>query len=190
MKVNMNIKPKIITGILGLIFLILGIEVFYLAVAYKKLENENRVLKFLLYMPTEVMKSSGQENTPLPNFNVMDIKTQNKTKILDREIKEKMLLFVFSTDCYTCNQASNIWNELYDRWGDVYTIIGISKDDNASIETYVLRNKIRFPVYRYEKFSDFDYFGTLPRSYSINKNGIILAALNGIPQDMEIALCK
>lgn len=169
--------------------LILIIESIYINREYHKMKRENDRLKFLLYTPSDAIQR-GQENRPFPNISLIDFKSDKKIRLFDLPIKDKLLVFVFSTDCYTCDRVSEIWNQIYASQNQSCTIMGISKNDPAAIEGYVARNHILFPVFQYQSFTDFEFFGMLPRSLAIDKNGIVTSTLSGLIPDMETLLLK
>jgi len=172
-------KNKILIGLV----MILCIETLWLSVVNRNLKKELAKCKFLLYTPAEADQNIRNPRI-IPNMELMNIKTGAKSQLLDmgntgNQDREKFLLFVFSTECYSCDQVSETWNELYDEFSPKYVIIGISKDNPREIENYVSRNNARFPVSQYEMITKYDIFGSIPKTMVVNKNGGILLSITG-----------
>ena len=139
-------KNKILIGLV----IILCIETLWLAMVNRNLKKELAKCKFILYTPAEADQNIRNPRI-IPNMELMDIKTGAKIQLLDmvrtgNEDREKFVLFVFSTECYSCDKVSETWNEIYDEFSPNCAIIGISKDNPREIEEYVSRNNARFPV--------------------------------------------
>lgn len=186
-------KNKILIGLV----IILCIETLWLAVVNRNLKKELAKCKFILYTPAQADQNIRNPRI-IPNMELMNIKTGVKSQLLDmgnkaNEAREKFLLFVFSTECYSCDQVSEAWNGLYDEFSPKYAIIGISKDNPQAIDNYVSRNNARFPVYQYDLISKYDIFGSIPKTMVINKNGGILLSITGFGNNIKTQIkevCK
>jgi thiol-disulfide isomerase/thioredoxin len=178
-------KNKILTGLV----VILCIETLWLALVNRNLRKELTKLKFLLYTPALASKDVRNPRV-ISNMELINIKTGGKIQLLDivrtgAGDREKFVLFVFSTECFSCDQVSETWNEIYDEYSPRYTIIGISKDNAPAIEDYVSRNNAGFPVFRYEKIFKYDIFGTMPKTLVLNNNGGILLPIKGFGKKIK-----
>jgi peroxiredoxin len=178
-------KNKILMGLV----VILCIETLWLAMVNRSLRKEMAKYKFLLYTPAQASKDVRNPRV-IPNMELMNIKTSVKIQLLDMndkgiEDRGKFLLFVFSTECYSCDRVSETWNEIYEDYSSNYKIIGICKDDPLAIEDYISRNSLRFPVYRYEKITKYDIFGSIPKTMVVNKDGMILLSITGFGKKIK-----
>jgi thioredoxin-related protein len=178
-------KNKILMGLV----VVLCIETLWLATVNRNLKKELAKHKFLLYTPAQASKDIRNPKI-IPNMGLVNLKTNNKIQLLDMESKanknrDKFLLFVFSTECYSCDRVSETWNEIYEDYSSGYKIIGICKDDPLAIEDYMSRNSVRFPVFRYEKITKYDIFGTMPKTMAIDKNGRILLSITGFGKKIK-----
>jgi thiol-disulfide isomerase/thioredoxin len=175
--------------ILIMLVVALCIETLWLAVVNRNLRKELAKYKFLLYKPAKASKDVRNPQL-IPNIELMNIKTGGKIQLLDMKGKgngdrEKFVLFVFSTECYSCDQVSETWNEIYEEYSPKYAIIGISKENPLAIEDYLSRNNVRFPVYQYEKITKYDIFGSIPKTLVVNKNGGILLSITGFGKKIK-----
>jgi peroxiredoxin len=180
----MKDKQKMKDIILYAIIVFLCIQSILLTIDNRNLRWEKNKLHFLLYTPTATVPQK-QKSMILPGISIENIKSGEKTGMLEAVDKEKVLLFVFSTDCFACDQAAEIWNEVYDEFANKITIRGISKGDIPTIEDYVRRNDIQFPVFRYESTLEFDIFTSLPQTVLAEKSGKIILILDGIPGQLK-----
>jgi hypothetical protein len=180
MKDKKKLKDIILYGII----VFLCIQSILLTINNRNLRWERDKLHFLLYTPTGTVPQQ-QKSMMLPGISIENIKTGEKAGILEGVDKEKLLLFVFSTDCLACDQAAEIWNEVYYEFAGKIAIRGISKGDIPAIEDYMRRNDIQFPVFRYESPMEFDIFTSLPQTVLADKNGRIIRILDGIPGQLK-----
>jgi thiol-disulfide isomerase/thioredoxin len=180
MKNKQKLKDIILYGII----VFLCIQSLLLTLENRNLRWEKNKLHFLLYTPTASVPQK-QKSMMLPGISIQDIKSGKREGILEAVKREKLLLFVFSTDCLACDQAAEIWNEVYEEFAGQIMILGISKGDILAIEDYVQRNNIQFPVFRYESALEFDIFTSLPQTVLAEKSGKIISILDGIPDQLK-----
>lgn len=178
-------KNKILIGLV----VILCIETFWLALVNRNLRKDLAKCKFLLYTPA-IASKDVRDLQIIPNMELMNIKANGKIQLLDMVStgmgdREKFVLFVFSTECFTCDQVSETWNEIYEEYSPRYTIIGISKDNLPAVEDYVMRNNVMFPVFQYEKIFKYDIFAPMPKTLVVNKNGRILLSIKDLDKKIK-----
>jgi len=183
----MKIKTKLLIVVLGIIIMMIFIQSVVLVVENRKLRIENAKLHFMLYTPSELIPKQ-QKAMMLPRISLVDIETGEKAGLFDSMKSDELILFVFSTSCLTCDQASDVLNDIYYQYNDRFTIIGISKDDTLSIKDFAARNSVRFPVYRYETSSEIQplsgLFSSLPQTVLANRTGDIVLIMKGVPGEL------
>jgi hypothetical protein len=171
-------------------WLIIGLLVFvciqslFLAKENRKLRRENRKLHFLLYTPTEVY-SSQQKAARMFGIRLKETGTGSEFGLLEGIETDYLLLYVFSTDCFSCDASVELWNEVFRELGESgnVTVRGISRSGLDDVKTFVNRNRAGFPVYRYDCPPDFDVFTSLPQTVLLDKSGQIVFSRSGIPND-------
>ncbi len=184
----MKTKIKKVYIIMAIVGLILIIQSIMLVIENRGLRVENAKLHFMLYTPSELIPRQ-QKEMMLPGISLRNIETGEKGGLFDSMKGDELLLFVFSTSCLTCDQASDVLNDIFYEYGDRFTIIGISKDDTLSIKDFAARNHVRFPVYRYDAGSEAQpvtgLFSSLPQTLLANRRGEIVFSLNGVPGELK-----
>jgi len=183
----MKTKIKKVYIIMAIVGLILIIQSIMLVIENRGLRVENAKLHFMLYTPSELIPRQ-QKEMMLPGISLRNIETGEKGGLFDSMKGDELLLFVFSTSCLTCDQASDVLNDIYYQYNDRFTIIGISKDDTLSIKDFAARNSVRFPVYRYETSSEIQplsgLFSSLPQTVLANRTGDIVLIMKGVPGEL------
>jgi len=129
-----------------------------------------------------------QKASILPGISLKNIETGENESMFDSVQTDYLLIFVFSTDCFSCDQASVLWNEVYDDFSDRIAIKGISKNDIPSVSDYRSRNNTRFPLFQYRDSSSTEIFTSLPQTILAEPNGNIIFSLNGIPGELKTKL--
>jgi hypothetical protein len=175
---------KLKDWLLIVLVIFLCLQSLFLAHSNRKLRHENRKLHFLLYTPTEAVPRV-QRASMLHGLRLLDIESGAELGIHDEVDHDRLLLCIFSTDCYSCDAAAEIWNEVYDEFGDMVTVRGISKNPAPEIEHYVNRNQVKFPVYRYEDPGDVEIFTGNPQTVLVEKGGGLIFSLDGIPNSLK-----
>jgi len=181
----MTDKTKI--KLLNMVIAFLLLSSIFIYLDNRSMRREYAKLHFLVYTPGQLLPKE-QKSMLLPGIILTDVRTGRKSGILDGVNTGKVLICVFSTDCFSCDQASLTWNEIYNRYGGTYTIRGISKDEPTAIDTYIKRNRVEFPVFQYEISSLTEIFTSLPQTILADKNGNIILSFSGIPGELEARL--
>jgi len=172
------VKIKIIT-ILTVALIVLSIQSLFLTMDWKRQKKEILELKFLLYTPADAVEK--QSLSLLTNLVLEDVKTGSTKQVCGPGNNKNILVYVFSTDCYSCEMVAENVNEVYAQLGSQWSIIGISRDNKEAVAEFAARTHTAYPVYRYRPIPGYDMFGTLPRAVGMDKNGKILFSLTGIP---------
>jgi len=170
--------------ILLLLVVILGLEVMVLSIANRDLRKKVSKYEFILYQPGKLAENTRGKGF-IPNLELRDLSTGTKRTLLDITGGKKFILMVFSTDCPACEQVVVGWNEIFDEYGLMYPVIGISTNDTVSIRDYVLRNGARFPVFRYEESGLFESFGSLPKTILVGQDGQIIESVDGVTKEVK-----
>ncbi|MGE5342154.1 MAG: TlpA family protein disulfide reductase [Candidatus Omnitrophota bacterium] len=167
-----------------IIILILGVEILFLVKKNNEQRRELAKCQFILYTPSKAIANDRS----LPMFDFLeftDLKTGMKKRFRDMAIKDRIIVFAFSTDCFSCDKMSEQWNPIYDALHDKYAIFGISKGGNQGIEDYVYRNSVRFPVYQYESLAGVDFFDSFPATIITDPDGNVVRSFNGLTEDLK-----
>jgi hypothetical protein len=180
-------KNKRIIALLIAVIIIIGIQAVWMAIKLRQVTRENQKLNFLLYNPAGIMPETHKA-TLLPAIMITDIQTGKQTGMYEGVENKNLLIFAFSTDCYSCDQSAEIWNNVYETYNNRFIIRGVSRDDIPSIERYMARKNIKFPVYRYDAEPGFDVFSSFPQTVLTGKDGGIILSLNGIPTNLQTKL--
>jgi peroxiredoxin len=175
--------------ILLFLFAVMGFELLFVMVKNKKLENEVEKLRFILYTPSKAV-SVDRSFPILAYLEFTDIGTGKVKAFGDIAGKEKVVVFVFSTDCSSCDTASEEWNAFYDEYNGRFAVFGISRNDRRSIEAYVTRNNVRFPVYSYDVPNGMEFMESAPRTIISDKTGIVVRSVEGVPLDLRSLIDK
>ncbi len=180
----MNLSTSKMIGILSGIIILLCALIVVLAIVNRNLRYENSKLNFMLYTPSDAI-ILNQKSPILPNIALVSLKGDQKTTIYDFLGKQSIILFVFSTDCYSCDQMATVWNDIFRAYRNRVAIVGISKHPVAAIMQYISRNRVEFPVYKYGEIQGIDPFGTLPLTMFLESNGKIKWSIPGINQNVK-----
>lgn len=174
-------RSKLIT----LIIIILCGETIILSSINWNLNKKVKKFEFLFY---ESLNIDMREGSTIPNFSdieLIDLKSGDVQKFLDILDTQGALLFIFSTDCYSCDEIAEIWNKLYENYKMKWIVFGISKNFRTITENYKYRNRIEFPVYLIKDLSDIDNFPSTPYTLLIGKQGNILKSIYGISNELK-----
>jgi len=139
------------------------------------------ILALLIISPLSGQAASTETGTVpgkyAPTFELNDITGK---KVSFTEYKGKVILLNFwATYCVPCRKEmpsmERLYNELKDKG---FVVVAISIDPlEKSVRSFVKKSKITFPILMdKEKEVYFDYYAvfTLPTSFLIDKNGVIV----------------
>jgi len=168
--------------LIWLFIAVLVAETVFLAVVNKNLKTELKRCRSILYNPSFAAEKSRMPI--VPNFVVSNIQNGKTDSLFDMVQKDRLILCLFSTDCPNCDQMAEVWNDVYDRYMDSYTIIGISQHPVPEIEEYILRNDIRFPVVRTDKLSHYGFF-SFPKTILSDNQGKIMVTVRGFSDKLK-----
>jgi peroxiredoxin len=165
--------------------LILCVETIFLTVANRNLNRELKRYRLLFYQG-QVNEEAASFGTHLdPGIAVRGMEKRERKRLLDLTGGRGALLFVLSTDCFSCDQASGMWNKLFSQYRDKLTILGISKNSKSDTGDYIRRNKIPFPVYLLEDSPGEGSFTSTPYTLLIDGTGGILKSKVGILEEND-----
>ena len=124
------------------------------------------------------------ERFPAPDFTAKDLQG-NKVQLSD--YKGRALVFnLWATWCPPCREEMPSMETLYSKYKkDGFVILAasssLSNDTFEKVKAYADKNKFSFPVlFDDEESIDYSYFtGSIPTSYIIDKEGIIVARIIG-----------
>ena len=132
--------------------------------------------KFIQYTPS---LAAEKTRTPIvPDLQLKHIGTPKTDNLFNLMEREKLILFLFSTDCHHCDDVSETWNDIFDQYRDSYTIVGVSPHGEALLKDYILRNDARFPVYQCDKLEAYGFF-SFPQTIIADKTGRITSTVKG-----------
>lgn len=129
-------KLKHFTGysaFLHLVLIALAVQVVFLVNENKKLLQRNQ--------PPQL--AAGDQLEPMPVMQLGGADT-----VLDfGPSAEETVLLVFTTTCPVCEDNQVAWRELYERFDEHFSIMGISIGEMASTEEYASAHSLPFPVF-------------------------------------------
>lgn len=176
---NESFKNKI----KNVLIVYLSLQCVVFAYLYRQKLDERNKLHFMLYTPAEAY-SPEQKMDMFYMLPLKDART-GVDAVLGRLFeRERLVVCVFSTDCYSCDLAADVWNDVYDAYGGEFSVVGVSKDDVLSVSGYVKRNRVKFPVFCYDEKVDIELFTSLPQTLVLEKSGKIVLNEKGIPTEL------
>jgi peroxiredoxin len=164
----------------NVLIIYLSVICMVLAYLYRRTLDERNKLHFILYTPTEAY-SPQQKLDMFYQLPLKDAETGADAVLGGLFELDRMVVCVFSTDCYSCDLASDVWNDVFDAYGGRFTVVGVSKDDAHAVKEYVKRNQVKFPVFHYDEKVDIEIFTSLPQTLVLEKNNGIILDEKGIP---------
>jgi len=171
-------KNKILVAII----VILSIETVVISIINKSIKDKLKIYEQYLNKP--------DENRLLPKNIISDIILTNVQDGIEKSLKEIInskggILFIFTTDCPSCDEISDTWNEINKKNKERNAVIGISTNNIKETEDYIRRNRIEYSVYLMKRSSDKYIFTSFPNTVVVDKNGIILKSIYGISKELN-----
>ena len=155
----------------------------------QKIDQQTFVFNKLgFYKPNDKMLNTGDT---APGLNLKDL---NDREIATENFKNKLLLLEFgSTGCPANSLVNPMLNRLHKKYsGDNVLILSIyTNEGQDQVKKYIASNNIEFPVYLGSKTlpREFKTLGT-PNFYLIDKDGKVLAGIDGYSGSLESAITK
>ena len=176
-------KDRVLIYFLSVLIGCIGILQVYTTIKLRQVSLENQKLNFLLYNPSGIMPDSHKA-TLIPHMVLQDIHTRKEMGIYEGVKNPHVLIFAFSTECFSCDQSAALWNQVYEKYGKSIAVRGVSSGGPTAIEKYVARNNVKFPVYHYDGQPGLDIFTSLPQTILTDQNGGIVLSMDGIPYNI------
>lgn len=181
----MTKRPSTWIAFIHLVVIVLGIEVYLLAMQNKKLKDEIGKRSV-----PEILRSGDI----IPRFSAYDM--EGKERLIGyNDLTKLYLLFIFSTKCHFCEQ--NLPN-----WADVsksidnnkVIIVGISTQDLDATRSYFQEKRLPFVVLvpKDKSFSKDYKINVVPQTILVGRGGIIRKIWEGVLDEkkkMEIISC-
>ncbi|MGB9763543.1 MAG: TlpA family protein disulfide reductase [Minisyncoccia bacterium] len=145
---------------------ILSVELILLGLKYQQQTNKINDLKIYLDYEEKLIDMSK-----ILSVEISDSKSNDKFLLHDKIKNGTVIIFYFSSTCSSCDEISKIWNSVYNRHKENFTIIGVTYDSPDLIYTYINRNAIEFPIFRIMKISEDirSIFSHSPRTIILKK---------------------
>lgn len=115
-----------------------------LAVLVLLVSSENRLLEAQLHQASTV-QAGVEVGDPLPEVLVDDLEGR-ASRLSFAEQSEASVFLVFAPSCASCSENLPHWQELYERYGDRYRVLGVSVEDADSTRAYAEANALPFPI--------------------------------------------
>lgn len=137
----------------------------------------------------EEVYSDKDDNTAIikvgmaaPTF---ELKGVDGSKVTSESLKGKVyILNFFDTTCPDCRKEFPVLQQIYENYGDIVPVLNVPRSQGVEdAEAYWRENDLTMPIYSdgaqrlYYQFAS----RTIPRTYVINADGIVIASFNDSP---------
>ena len=114
-----------------------------------------------------------------------ELKGVDGSKVTSESLKGKVyILNFFDTTCPDCRKEFSVLQQIYDNYGETVPVLNVPRSQGVEdAEAYWKENGLTMPIYSdgaqrlYYQFAT----RTIPRTYIINADGIVIASFNDSP---------
>ena len=114
-----------------------------------------------------------------------ELKGLDDSKVTSESLKGKVyILNFFDTTCPDCRKEFPVLQQIYDNYGDKVPVLNVPRSQGVEdAEAYWKENGLTMPIYSDGAQRLYFQFATrtIPRTYIINADGIVIASFNDRP---------
>lgn len=114
-----------------------------------------------------------------------ELKGLDDSKVTSESLKGKVyILNFFDTTCPDCRREFPVLQQIYDNYGDKVPVLNVPRSQGVEdAEAYWKENGLTMPIYSDGAQRLYFQFATrtIPRTYIINADGIVIASFNDRP---------
>ncbi len=165
------------------ILLLLSFETIFLAIKNRQLYSKLDEYETYLTTGTDTNDYLGRN---IANIEITSLENGTPFRLGNLISENGGVLFVFSTDCFSCDEAAEPWNKIAEENSSGRRILGLSKNDATETNLYMQRNHVRFPVFLLAKDKKIDEFQVTPGTFLLDGSGVILETIKGLPSSGKL----